>query len=61
MHNLLSGFNCSGSEERLADCDHDRINALLTGCTQAHVDCIMEGRHQNRSVSFDGKGDRNVD
>ena len=63
VQNLLSGLNCSGSEERLVDCNHDGLNVVPSGCNRAYVECIMEGR-QNRtklSVSFEGKGDRHAD
>ena len=50
VQNLLSGLNCSGSEEKLADCDHDEVNVVPSGCSRAYVECIMEGRYQNRSV-----------
>ena len=46
--NLLSGLNCSGSEERLADCDHDGVNVVPTGCNRAFVQCITEGKHLKR-------------
>ena len=49
MQNLLSGLKCSGSEERLADCDHDGVNVATTGCSRAYVECKTEGRHQNRT------------
>ena len=40
---LLSGLNCSGSEERLADCDHDGINVVPTGCGRAYIECKSKG------------------
>ena len=42
--NLLSGLSCSGSEERLADCDHDGLNVVPTGCSRAYVQCKTEGK-----------------
>ena len=40
---LLSGIDCSGSEERLADCSHDGVNLGDTeGCEQAFVNCIRD-------------------
>ena len=34
VQSLLSGVNCSGSEERLADCDHDGVDLTYTnGCS----------------------------
>ena len=46
MQNLLSGLNCSGSEERLADCDHDGVNIVTTGCLRAAVRCKKKGMEQ---------------
>ena len=36
---LLSGLNCSGSEERLVDCDHDRVGVVPTACPHVTVRC----------------------
>ena len=47
VQNLLSGLNCSGLEERLADCDHDGVNIATTGCSRAYVECKAEGMNQN--------------
>ena len=34
-------MNCSGSEERLADCDHDGVDLGDTvGCERAYVRCL---------------------
>ena len=43
VQNFLSGLNCSGSEERLADCDHDGVNIVTTGCLRAAVRCKSKG------------------
>ena len=43
MAYLLSGIECSGSEERLADCSHDGVNLGDTeGCELAFVSCIRD-------------------
>ena len=40
---LLSGIDCSGSEERLADCSHDGVNLGDTeGCELAIVSCVRD-------------------
>ena len=41
VQSLLSGVNCSGSEERLADCDHDGVDLGHTvACDRAFVRCL---------------------
>ena len=41
MQSLLSGVKCSGSEERLADCDHDGVGLGDTvGCERAYIRCL---------------------
>ena len=43
LQSLLSGVNCSGSEERLADCDHDGVDlGDTTGCARAFVRCLKQ-------------------
>ena len=43
LQSLLSGVNCSGSEERLADCDHDGVDlGDTTLCAWAFVRCLKQ-------------------
>ena len=46
VQNLLSGLNCSGSEERLADCDHDGVGTIFYGCLRAAVRCKSKGMEE---------------
>ena len=40
VQSLLAGVNCSGSERRLADCDHDGVGVIYSvGCQRAFVTC----------------------
>ena len=40
VQSLLAGVNCSGSERRLTDCDHDGVGvARRVGCPRAFVTC----------------------
>ena len=40
VQSLLAGVNCSGSERRLTDCDHDGVGVTRRfGCPRAFVTC----------------------
>ena len=39
IQNLLADVNCSGSEKRVADCDHDGVGVVGVGCQRAFVTC----------------------
>ena len=50
VQNILSGIKCSGTEKKLADCDHDGVTVVTrTGCPRAFVTCrnnnISTGTH----------------
>ena len=46
VQNLLSELNCSGSEERLADCDHNGVGMVPIGCSRATVKCKNKGMEE---------------